>query len=112
LAQLERDFVRAIHNAQESGGHQKEIAKHETAAGYGGIEKSHPVWVRGVGEVSVPDSEIECCVPLATSHKNRTSLQMRARNRHHLISDGPAPSSAPSSWSSTGIDTQVVPFIP
>jgi hypothetical protein len=49
--------------------------------------KSHPVRVRGVGEVSVPDSDR---VPLATSHKNRTSLQMCARNRQHLINDDPA----------------------
>jgi hypothetical protein len=52
--------------------------------------KSQPVRVRGVGKVSVPDSEIGCCVPLATSYKNRTSLQMRARNRHRLINDDPA----------------------
>jgi hypothetical protein len=47
------------------GGHQKEIAKH------GGRvrrhRKSHPVRVRGVGDERVPDSEIGCCVPLATS---------------------------------------------
>jgi hypothetical protein len=74
LARLERDFMQAIHNTQESGGaHQKEIAKRETAAGYGGIRKSLPVRVRGVGGVSLPDSEIECCVPLATSRDNRSS---------------------------------------
>ena len=88
LARLERDFIRAIHNTQESGGHQKELNTNRRP----GTEASEitPGPVRGVGEVSVPDSEIGCCVPLATSYKNRTSLQMRARNRHHLINDDPA----------------------
>jgi hypothetical protein len=80
--------MRAIHNTQESGGHQKEIAKCETAADYGGIG-NHSRTGSGA-EVSVPDSEIGCCVPLATSCKNRFGPQLRARNRHHLRNDDPA----------------------
>jgi hypothetical protein len=62
LARLERDFIRAIHNTQESGGHQKELNTKRRP----GTEASEitPGPVRGVGEVSVPDSEIGCCVPL------------------------------------------------
>jgi hypothetical protein len=88
LARLERDFIRAIHNTQESGGHQKELNTKRRP----GTEASEitPGPVRGVGEVSVPDSEIGCCVPLATSFKNRFSPQLRARNRHHLGNDDPA----------------------
>jgi hypothetical protein len=60
LARLEP--IRAIHNTQESGGHQKELNTKRRP----GTEASEitPGPVRGVGEVSVPDSEIGCCVPL------------------------------------------------
>jgi hypothetical protein len=61
LARLERDFMRAIHNMQESGGgHQKEIANAKR-------RRDKSLRVRGVGEGSAPDSEIGRCVPLATS---------------------------------------------
>jgi hypothetical protein len=61
LSTMRRKAVAAIKRKPRNG---RRVRRHR---------KSLPVRVRGVGEVGVPGSEIERCVPLATSWKNRFS---------------------------------------
>jgi hypothetical protein len=78
LARLERDFIQAIHNTQESGGHQKELntkRRPSTEA-----SETTPGPVRGVGEVSVPDSEIGCTDGHGAAVTTDPSLYARRRD--------------------------------